>query len=519
VKQDSIKFLQQLENKIQAAMRQYTLDQLLIALWHLSKTHELLKNSPFLRAGFAMYAVRFSEAGNGDTSPMIVKEFSQLVDLAGAVLFEDPIGFDEDAQRRLLEEKDPTVLFPLLAKQAEMQRFFPEQFFARAYWLYARIPPTVSPPHSPLPDFEVSFTSVYGVSPLVFLKICLVAFCRAKGHPDLTLDYFRTAADRMELPRAEYLGVLRDHISAEPSELRLAYSKNAQGNPLYSMCYLNPLLRRPLIQPWTRSVSPKELGERLTCPVPELISYRASNGVYYDLMDQYGKPFLDWFGSAFEAYVGQLLQASVSENCLLTESQLHNGLPKGIKKPDFVIITGETAVVIECKCFRYTREAYEGGDREAVYKAIKKTVGAFKQTYDIQQLDPSELPEPLASVKQWFSVVVTFGQMHPMQAPVFREIVDRQFQESGVKPQDWRILSIDELESLQPHLSAGVAFHEVLTELRNKLFSKVIEALAVRTGRSFKDSFLWSAFEELCNLQTSSSTQCNRREAINGKNR
>jgi hypothetical protein len=65
---------------------------------------------------------------------------------------------------------------------------------------------------------------------------------------------------------------------------------------------------------------------------------------------------------------------------------------------------------------------------------------------------------------------------------------------------DWQIISIDDLEALQPHIADGFRLSQVLDDLQSKTFNDVLESLISQTGKSFGNSFLYPKQEELYQL-------------------
>ena len=61
----------------------------------------------------------------------------------------------------------------------------------------------------------------------------------------------------------------------------------------------------------------------------------------------------------------------------------------------------------------------------------------------------------------------------------------------------WLILSMDELERLQPHLAAGMAMASLFASLRSQLFNEVLRAAHEQTGKTYTDSFLYQKDREI----------------------
>ncbi len=51
-------------------------------------------------------------------------------------------------------------------------------------------------------------------------------------------------------------------------------------------------------------------NDRIIAPLPDLIPYRVSTGIYYEMFNEYREDFSRFFGHLFEAYVERLLKAS-----------------------------------------------------------------------------------------------------------------------------------------------------------------------------------------------------------------
>jgi hypothetical protein len=74
---------------------------------------------------------------------------------------------------------------------------------------------------------------------------------------------------------------------------------------------------------------------------------------------------------------------------------------------------------------------------------------------------------------------------------LFRQHIDRLLADKGVAHLDWLILSVDQLEILQPHIAAGTSTSRVLDKVNSQPFDEVLIDLHDQTGRTFKDSFLY----------------------------
>ncbi len=94
-------------------------------------------------------------------------------------------------------------------------------------------------------------------------------------------------------------------------------------------------------------------------------------------------------------------------------------------------------------------------------------------------------------------VIVSLEPLHLINSPLFREHINCLLADENITNFDWQIISIDELEALQPHIADGFRLSQVLDDLQSKTFNDVLESLISQTGKSFGNSFLYPKQEEL----------------------
>ena len=68
--------------------------------------------------------------------------------------------------------------------------------------------------------------------------------------------------------------------------------------------------------------------------------------------------------------------------------------------------------------------------------------------------------------------------------------------EEGVTGLPWPVLPVDELESLQPHLAAGIVLGATVDQLPDATFNEVFGTLHEKTSLVDKDSFLYAKDEQ-----------------------
>lgn len=162
----------------------------------------------------------------------------------------------------------------------------------------------------------------------------------------------------------------------------------------------NPLEATPLV-----ALDP-ENPNRLYCPVPALLLRRFSTGLYYDMVNVRG--FGNAFGTAFEAYVGEVLAVACKggKATVLAETPYRVG-KKTHHGPDWIVSDGSATFVVECKTKRLTVAAREAGNvelRADIGKIADAVVQNYKNIQEAQQGLSSWKPEGRLIV----SVVITF---------------------------------------------------------------------------------------------------------------
>lgn len=237
----------------------------------------------------------------------------------------------------------------------------------------------------------------------------------------------------------------------------------------------------------------------MTAPVPELIPARLSNGIYHQLFARFGTAFSEYFGYLFEAYCGRVLNEARTTQELLSEQEIRRRCPlwQG-KVPDWLWIDGEAAIAFECKATRFTRAALATGAEAAVGESLRQVRKGLAQLAEFRKGCGSGASglEAFAGLSI-LPVLITAEPMYGINSGFFREYIDAQLAEDGVPEIPWRIMSIAEVEALQPHVAAGLRLEEEVTRWAGRLDGTAVAELESRTGRSVEDSFLHRYHEEM----------------------
>ena len=122
--------------------------------------------------------------------------------------------------------------------------------------------------------------------------------------------------------------------------------------------------------------------DEIACPIPTLLFWRITTGLYYELRAQLGFPTA--FGASFQAYVGEVLQQRVVNPAMHVLGELEYLAARNRKLSiDWIVQQGdEAALFIECKTMRLTWASKAGmSDLTALQQDIRKLAGAVVQTY------------------------------------------------------------------------------------------------------------------------------------------
>jgi hypothetical protein len=122
--------------------------------------------------------------------------------------------------------------------------------------------------------------------------------------------------------------------------------------------------------------------DEVACPIPTLLFWRITTGLYYTLKDVPGFP--TDFGNSFQRYVGEVLRQRVTsaQLMLLEEEEYHVGSRRK-DSVDWIVQQGdEAALFVECKTKRLTWASKAGlTDLSALEQDIRKLAGAVVQVY------------------------------------------------------------------------------------------------------------------------------------------
>jgi hypothetical protein len=251
----------------------------------------------------------------------------------------------------------------------------------------------------------------------------------------------------------------------------------------------NPLLRFPILL--HRS--------RFWAPIPELIAYAATRGLFFQLSDLFGEQFKKRFGHLFSAYATRLFASKVSASSVLTEADERHLGWQG-KTNDFTVLTERGAFLFECKASALFFGSKREASAESIAADIRKNLANQKhrsgvfQLYDkIEAVKNRQLPGKLDAaydaVPRFFPVLLIYDRIGYANHPkTLRNLVDAELASAGIQGFDYQIWHAEEVE----HLFEIFPSNELASALEDKFVSPVYRYwdldtyLFEKTGRRFR---------------------------------
>jgi len=491
---DSIEDLEAVENKIRLMIQQHDLENVLLGLRQASD-----KLEPFMIAGITLFAIRHCTAGHRTPTyrALELSRLAPLADLVTQYLLTDPLTFDPTIQQDFYNSNLAFTMLRLVGSQMPYNISLFGQH-AQPLILYHEIPKQLAERiNIPRFDFEASFEKINGVSLTDFIKAGFAAFIAAKSHQGFTRSYFeRARSEGINLPEDKDIVLALDKLAADTKKLKKLYRSYRLHDRRFGMYDFNPLFLHPIVRPWRQKKAAPIDQDRMIAPIPELIAFRISMGIYYQMFNRYGNKFSNYFGHVFEAYVGRILQNSVPAGTLLSEDDIRKTYPTDRGKvSDWIIIEGSTAILIECKATRFSRAALTTGTEDVINDSLKQVMKGLRQLHEFREACTAKQPglEASYACTEFRPVLITLEPLYLVNSDLFREHIDDKLAAEGITNLPWLILAVDELEKLQPHMAAGIGLDKILDDRNEKPLNTILEELHSQTGRTYKDSFLYDA--------------------------
>ena len=209
------------------------------------------------------------------------------------------------------------------------------------------------------------------------------------------------------------------HFSRNLPELKKLLQDEHQMNERFAYAY-NSLRAFPLI-------GIKFQGkDHLVCPVPTLLFWRFTNGVYYEIFSQPG--FENAFGEAFQWYVGQVVENGTSKEKTRIYPECEYRVGKDTKRTvDWIVDQGNAALFVEAKTKRLRFEArVEMVQQDILSIELDKLAAMIVQVYkSIRDYRNGKYPNyPFDPHRKIYPMVVTLEDWFLMGPKMVNEVKD-----------------------------------------------------------------------------------------------
>jgi len=220
------------------------------------------------------------------------------------------------------------------------------------------------------------------------------------------------------------------HFSRTLTQLKGLLTSEQQMNDRYSYSY-HSLRAYPLIRIEYRG------RESIVCPIPTLLFWRFTSGVYYEIYNQPG--FNNAFGQAFQWYVGEVIAKGTARERTRLYPECTYRVGKDLKSTvDWIVEQEGVALFVEAKTKRLAYEAkveivqedalsIELDKLAAMIVQVYKTIADYRANkYPTYRYDPQRRIYPIVlTLEDWFL-------MGPNLVNKVKEDVSRRMAEEGL---------------------------------------------------------------------------------------
>ena len=256
----------------------------------------------------------------------------------------------------------------------------------------------------------------------------------------------------------EIPGINKEHIdrflrfmSLDLSKLRTRLHAEHALDQGFAYRY-SSLREYPLIE-----ISQNDLAE-IACPIPTLLFWRITTGLYYTLKDQKG--FSIAIGQSFQGYVGEVLHRRINNDAIRIHEEAEYVIGRHRKDTvDWIVQQGDEAMLfVECKTKRLTwASKADLADLAALEQDIRKLAGAVIQLYrTIVDYRADHYPQlRFVAGRRIYPMVVTledwyfFGHELPtrLEAAVKEVMATADLPINWLEEMPYSIVSVDEFET------------------------------------------------------------------------
>ena len=473
--------MEKLERYIETQLKEYRLDTLLLEI-HKHTLNNSFPDYPVFAFVALTKEVLLNCTMYGKLTSMPDEEFLEFIRILVELETYDPKFSNELKSNR--KKAIASFLLRTIGKQVQWDRNI-RYMLSRTLYLFEELIDHDSASEYIKDIVNSKFKKQFGVSLRDFIKIGAILFAGSSNQKrGLRRDYLEKARNLgMPVPDDDTVRACLNLIACSPNQFK--------NDKLFIKYNLNPLLRYPIIRIWDNSDSDDPYDDKFIAPIPNLLMYRITIGLYYQLYNLFGEDFSREFGDLFELYVSKILDGFKLSSRVLSEDEVDIYIKSKGKKgwkpkrPDWTIFTEEGIILIECKTTHYTNDMYERGINAksmACFKQIRKSLVQFDNfEHQLPELC-KKLGESLEDMKI-LRVIVSFEPLWGLNDGPLKEYID------GRISRDWVIIPVEILEEIQPYIAKGANLWSFISEFKLTPyhdFNKIIDRMESETGA--KDS-------------------------------
>ena len=494
---NSVQDFVELETKINKGLAYYDLRSFLIKIHDLLLEHqEAEKLFPFSAIAGIMskYVILNSDIASGWCS-IFIDEFLYFFNMIFSCSLYDP-----EFEGKSHHNNDEFASLFLRKIGSQVRWNIPiHNMWGRTLYIYGELIAKSDTPDLIRDIVASKFEEKFDLSIFDFIKLGFIVNCGSQQTGYMNREYFDLLRrQKMPIPEDKTIMTFLRLISINPLTFRKICANNDGLKDHFKTYEFNPLFNYPLIRLHYNDDRKEAKHDEFIAPIPRLMTYRFTTGLYYQLFNEFGKnAFSDSFGIHFEHYVEDLLQWYHLSGRVIPEKTLRNLRlsKKGqhIKIPDWVIFCEEGVILLECKATKYSQEIYEHGlnASESAKGCIRQLNKGINQLTSFEQYIPKIMQAYGITNKNLpiQKVIVTFEPLVALNKGPLREWMNI---EQGDK-KDCKIIWVWYLEEIQPYIAKGASLWSFLIDfakLELDEFEVIIKKMQSETGACYSDSVL-----------------------------
>jgi len=293
-------------------------------------------------------------------------------------------------------------------------------------------------------DVDSAISRHFGISIQEFLTLGFACTSASLVHSAFSRSFIENTTIRAMKGTVvpEKIDMFLKRTAADYDTFRDMCMQEIKEYPRSGTYRFNPLFDRPIILRKDR---------KICIPVPLLVFNAITKGLYYDLLDIFhiegekGNEFAEWFGHAFEYYGGLLLKSTFGKPKVFPEPVYGKERKRG---PDWTVIQGNTAIVLEFRSGRLNKKTKVYGDYTDIVEQLKRNVidPLVRLPGKIYDIKSGCTDIPLKQDMEIYPYIVTYEPLYPNE--MIREVIDKELAQKGITGYDYELMSIEDLEQL-----------------------------------------------------------------------